>query len=63
MNLEGDENQNKILKELADQALGLFTLMGGAESVRLVAEKKGPAVRLFQIFKDKTQKFINDSFE
>jgi len=48
---------------LADQALGLFTLMGGAESVRLVAEKKGPAVRLFQIFKDKTQKFINDSFE
>lgn len=63
LNLEGDEVQNKVLKDLAEQALGMYTLMGKAESVRIVSEKKGPALRFFQNFKDKTQKFINEVYE
>lgn len=43
--------------------MGIYSLMGQAESVRLVTEKKGPALRFFQIFKDKTQKFINEMYD
>lgn len=37
--------------------------MGSVESVRLVAEKKGPALRFYQVFKEKTQKLINEVYE
>lgn len=63
MNKEISEKQEKIVLELVNQAMSVYTLIKKVENVQIIYHKGGAAEKFVVDFKIKTQKMINKVFK
>lgn len=59
LNKEISEKKDKVIAELVNQAMGVYTLIKKVENVQIIYHQDGAAEKFVVDFKKKTQKMIN----